>query len=138
MQPLGVVEALDVVAERAVGVRLRRVRLVVDELGSPDDFIGHAGGDNFVIVSKESASAAIRSRLKSRFEQEAVTHYNFMDREQGFILAPDEDGNMVQTPLMTLAVGLVSPATDVFSDIREITELAAEARRRDAGVGNRS
>jgi len=34
-------------------------------------------------------------------------------------------------------VGVVSPSTDVFADIREITELAAEARRRDAGVNAR-
>jgi GGDEF domain-containing protein len=107
---------------------------VVDEFGSSDDFIGHAGGDNFVVISKEASAQAIRSRLKTRFDQEVQTHYNFMDRQQGFILAPDEDGKMQQAPLMTLAIGLVSPSTDVFSDIREITELAAEARRRDSST----
>ncbi len=107
---------------------------VVDEFGSQDDFIGHAGGDNFVIITREASAQAIRSRLKTRFDQEVQTHYNFMDRQQGFILAPDEDGKMQQAPLMTLAIGLVSPSTDVFSDIREITELAAEARRRDSNT----
>jgi PleD family two-component response regulator len=109
---------------------------VVDEFGSQDDFLGHAGGDNFVIISKEASAQAIRSRLKTRFDQEVQTHYNFMDRQQGFILAPDEDGKMQQAPLMTLAIGLVSPSTDVFSDIREITELAAEARRRDSSTAS--
>jgi hypothetical protein len=33
---------------------------------------------------------------------------------------------------MTLAVGLVSPHTHQFADIREITEIAAEERRRDS------
>jgi hypothetical protein len=33
-------------------------------------------------------------------------------------------------PLMTLSVGSVSNATHQFADIREITELAAENRRR--------
>jgi PleD family two-component response regulator len=109
---------------------------VVDEFGSQDDFLGHAGGDNFVIISKEASAQAIRSRLKTRFDQEVQTHYNFMDRQQGFILAPDEDGKMQQAPLMTMAIGLVSPSTDVFSDIREITELAAEARRRDSSTAS--
>lgn len=107
---------------------------VLDEFGSQDDFIGHAGGDNFVVISREGSAQAIRGRLKTRFDQEVQTHYNFMDRQQGFILAPDEDGKMEQAPLMTLAIGLVSPSTDVFSDIREITELAAEARRRDSST----
>jgi hypothetical protein len=55
-----------------------------------------------------------------------------MDRQQGFILAPMSDGKMEQFPLMTLAIGLVSPSQQSFSDIREITELAAEARRQDS------
>jgi hypothetical protein len=54
-----------------------------------------------------------------------------MDRMQGFILAPKADGKSEQVPLMKLAVGIVSPAQNPFADIREITELAAEARRQD-------
>jgi DNA-binding response OmpR family regulator len=32
---------------------------VVDELGTPDDFIGHAGGDNFIIITSETAAPSI-------------------------------------------------------------------------------
>jgi hypothetical protein len=75
--------------------------------------------------------------LKARFADEVQTHYNFMDRQQGFILAPKGEGQTEQVPLMTLAVGIVSPSQQQFSDIREITELAAEARRQDTGGTNR-
>lgn len=105
---------------------------VMDETGTANDFIGHAGGDNFIIITTEEVAAPIRQRLKSRFNEEVQTHYNFIDRQQGFILAPDEAGKIEQTPLMTMAVGMVSPSTHMFSDIREITELAAEERRQDA------
>jgi PleD family two-component response regulator len=104
---------------------------VVDELGSPDDFIGHAGGDNFIIKTNEIASAAIRQKLKSRFADEVLSQYNFIDRQQGYILAPSKDGKNEQSPFMTLAIGMVAPSQQSFSDIREITEYAAEARRQD-------
>jgi PleD family two-component response regulator len=104
---------------------------VVDELGTPNDFIGHAGGDNFIIITTENAATAIRQRLKSRFSNEILTHYNFMDRQQGFIMAMNSAGQLEQNPLMTLGIGTISPSTSMFSDIREITELAAEARRQD-------
>jgi len=107
---------------------------VLDELGTPGDFIGHAGGDTFIIITTEGAGTVIRQKLKERFAEEVQTHYNFMDREQGFILAPGAEGQNEQYPLMTLAVGLVSPSLQSFADIREITELAAEARRMDAGA----
>ncbi len=105
---------------------------VVDELGSLNDFIGHAGGDNFIIITSEAAAPEIRQRLKARFAEEALSHYNFLDRDQGYIVTTGADGNPKQSPLMTLSVGVVSPSKHDFADIREITELAAEARRYDA------
>lgn len=105
---------------------------VVDEAGTPNDFIGHPGGDNFVIVTTYVNAATLRDRLKVRFKEEVLTHYNFVDREQGFIVTKAADGHEVKTPLMTMAIGLISPETHSFSDIREITEMAAEARRRDS------
>jgi len=105
---------------------------VLDELGTPNDFIGHAGGNNFIIVTAEDASANIRQRMKSRFAEEVKTHYSFMDREQGFITTLNPSGQPEKVELMTLSIGTVSPSQYQFADIREITELAAEARRRDA------
>jgi PleD family two-component response regulator len=108
---------------------------VADELGSTSDFIGHAGGDNFIIITAESKAEAIKARLKERFDQEVQTHYNFIDRQQGFVNAPAPDGTTVKVPFMTMSVGVVSPSVHSFADIREITELAAEARRQDAATG---
>ena len=105
---------------------------VVDDLGSSSDFIGHAGGDNFIVITHADSAEAIRDRIKSRFAEEVQTHYNFLDRQQGYILVPKSDGAAVQAPFMTLAAGTVSPRQQSFADIREITELAAEARRQDA------
>jgi diguanylate cyclase (GGDEF)-like protein len=105
---------------------------VLDELGSSSDFVGHAGGDNFVVITTEAAALAINTALKERFAEQVQTHYNFMDRQQGFIMAPGADGQSEKFSLMTFAVGVVMPTQQSFADIREITELAAEARRQDS------
>ena len=105
---------------------------VVDELGTAKDFIGHAGGDNFIIITNDEAAPKIRQRLKERLAKEILSHYNFIDRQQGFILAPKTDGGSEKVSFMTFSAGLVSPSLHPFADIREITELAAEARRQDA------
>ncbi len=109
---------------------------VVDEIGTTTDFIGHAGGDNFIIITTNDAAGKIRERLKERFAGEVLTHYNFIDRQQGFIQVPKTEGGVERAPFMTLSVGLVSPSLQSFSDIREITELAAEARRQDAAAAS--
>jgi len=104
---------------------------IVDEYGNMDDFIGHAGGDNFILITSEENSAQIQAALKARFAEEVQAHYNFMDREQGFIESKNEYGEAVKNPLMNLSIGSVSHSQHEFADIREITELAAEARRED-------
>lgn len=104
---------------------------VVDELGANNDFIGHPGGDNFIIITTEQASPQIRKRLRERFADEALSHYSFIDRERGSILVKNDEGTEGSVDLMSLAIGEVSPSRFDFSDIREITELAAEERRKD-------
>ena len=108
---------------------------VVDELGTSTDFIGHAGGDNFIIITQDEKAAAMRARLKERFNAEVQSHYNFMDRQQGFMQTPAADGTTSNVPFMNISVGVVSPSVQSFADIREITELAAEARRQDSASG---
>jgi DNA-binding response OmpR family regulator len=105
---------------------------VVNELGTDADFIGQSGSDNFMVITNMHAAPRIKQRIKDRFATESLAHYTFTDRAQGFIRAPAADGQEARFPFMTLSVGLVSPREHSFADIREITEVAAEARRLDS------
>ncbi len=100
---------------------------VVDSLGTLDDFIGHASNETVILITLAEDVDAICDRLREQFDERILSHYNFMDRDQGGISMPD--GTLA--PLMRLSIGIVSGRTQRFSDIREITELAAEERRED-------
>lgn len=71
--------------------------------------IRQAGGNTFGVVTNQGTAPELRRRLKERFNEEVQTHYNFMDRQQDFIVAMNTEGKYEQAPLMTLAVGIVSP-----------------------------
>ncbi len=106
---------------------------IVDSQGAPDDFIGHAGNDNFVLITRRKSANAIKDSIRTRFNQEVQSHYSFIDREQGGIKVNEgQDGEKI-VPLMTIALGAIDSERD-FSDIREITEAAAEARRKAAST----
>ncbi len=109
---------------------------VVDDLGTTGDFIGHAGGDNFIIITTKEAAPNIRQKVKERFAEEVQSHYNFIDRQQGFIQAPKPEGGVEKVGFMTFSAGMISPDAYAFADIREITEMAAEARRQDAATAS--
>ncbi len=103
---------------------------VDDKLGGPDDFIGHIGGDDFLLITSEERAAAMADSITQRFNQEIGSHYSFKDREHGYIVVKDADGSERQAPLMKLCVGVVLAKDNEFTDIREITEVSAEARRK--------
>lgn len=104
----------------------------VDERGTANDFIGHIGGDDFLIISDEEHVEDIRDYITERFKNEVGTFYSFRDRERGHIQIKDGAGGEKQVPMMTLAVGIVNSRTTQFADIREITEIAAAERRKYA------
>lgn len=100
---------------------------VMNEKGTLDDFIGHPGNETFIVITKTNDVPSMIKLLRERFDEGVKSHYNFIHREQGGIeLATGEIA-----PLMRLSIGIVSDKTQRFTDIREITEMAAELRRQD-------
>ncbi|MFN2108503.1 MAG: response regulator [Anaerolineae bacterium] len=106
---------------------------VIDEMGTADDFIGHIGGDNFIIITRKELVDPLRTEIAQRFDENVGTHYDFMTRTQGYLVIKDDDGKEEQVPLMTLQVGALTVEDGPFTDIREITEAAAEVRRQARG-----
>ncbi len=104
---------------------------VIDEFGTINDFVGHTGNDHFIIITTEECSHPIRENLTKRFSEEILTHYNYLDREKGYIQYSGKGGVIEKSPVISISVGVVSPREHEFTDIREISELAAEARRRE-------
>ncbi|GIK26983.1 MAG: response regulator [Chloroflexi bacterium] len=104
---------------------------IIEQFGTPDDFIGHPGRDNFVVVTHAADAKRLQEEIENRFASGVKQHYSFIDRERGYVLVPDSSGDR-RVELMSMAIGTVSTTTHRFSDIREITELAAEDRRRRA------
>ncbi len=103
---------------------------VIDEFGTINDFVGHTGNDHFVIITTEECSTAIKENVFERFSEEIITHYNYLDRQKGYIQYSGAGEVTEQSLVISIKIGVVSPAEHEFTDIREITELAADARRR--------
>ncbi len=111
---------------RFVGMVLSQT---VDKMGTPNDFIGHIGGDDFIVVTTRELVRPMVQDLKQRFDEGVGTHYDWQTRQQGYLVVRDEKGNEQRVDLMRLAVGVVTADDGPFADIREITEAAAAARK---------
>lgn len=100
-----------------------------DKVGGPDDFIGHVGGDDFIVITTDEKAQALADAALKRFSQDIGSHYSFKDREHGYIVVKDTDDKERQASLIKMCIGVIFANTQEFTDIREITEVSAEARR---------
>jgi diguanylate cyclase (GGDEF)-like protein len=83
------------------------IRDVVAAEGAPTDFVGHMGGDNFVIVTVPARSAAICQAAAAEFSRRVPDFYSPTDRNQGYVVSINHEGNLVQTPMARLSFDIV-------------------------------
>ncbi len=90
-------------------------------------FVGHVGGDDFVLaVSTEAAEEVGREAIR-RFDAEIAAFYDEADRERGYVLGHDRAGNEVRIAVTGLTIVGVPVAARPTSPLR-IGEAAAELK----------
>jgi PleD family two-component response regulator len=110
---------------------LRFVAMSLNEMveahGTPNDFIGHTSGNDFMIVTSPQVTDKITAEFTRRFKEGVPTFYDFVSRNRGYVVYVDRDGKEQKAPLMDVSIGVLLAEDGPFPDIRM---LAAEARRR--------
>lgn len=102
---------------------------VVYEDGNADDFVGHVGGDDFVVVTTPDLAHLLCRNILARYKQESMLLYRQEDLERGTISGLDRKGRPYQFPLVSLSIGVVSSQGRRFQSSDEIGTLVAEAKR---------
>ncbi len=100
----------------------------VRRVGSPDDFVGHIGGDDFVLVTTPGAAVTIANDVVESFDRDVLALYGKDDLDRGYIATKDRRGRVVRYPIMSLSIAIVSNATRVIRSYGQIGEIAAELK----------
>lgn len=97
--------------------------------GSPPAFLGHIGGDDFVIVCTPEQVRPITDAAIINFEKAADELYDPGDAQRGYVEVKDRRGSTQKAALVTLSVGVaLSAGTRTFTDPREIIGVANEMK----------
>jgi diguanylate cyclase (GGDEF)-like protein len=100
----------------------------IQSFGNSDDFIGHIGGDDFVIVTTPKVVDNLCHNIILDFEKTAPTFYTEADRKSGFIMAHDRKGNMLKVPLISISIGVVTNEHRHINHVAQIGEIGAELK----------
>jgi diguanylate cyclase (GGDEF)-like protein len=89
--------------------------------GDGDDFVGHIGGDDFVIITSPERVSVLCERIIQDFDREIVNHYSPDDLSAEAIIGLDRYGVQRSFSVMSISIAVVS---DIYRDIKSPTEIA--------------
>ncbi|MBN2145698.1 MAG: diguanylate cyclase [Candidatus Aureabacteria bacterium] len=72
-----------------------------------DTFVGHIGGDDFVLIRPVSHMESFCGKLIQKFDEKITGFYSKRDRERGYIMSRDRKGMLKKFPLMSLTLAVV-------------------------------
>lgn len=110
----------------------RIIKLLADVLKKHCDdfhFIGHVGGDDFVVIIDKCIDGDYFAQLKKEFETDALSYYNSKDIENGFIVTANRRGKIEKFPLITLTCVVLNNDLYGFTSVDELTEELANLKK---------
>lgn len=115
--------------DEAIQLVARSTTDAVRRRGTPNDFVGHVGGDDFLVATIPDRADEIAHEIIDAFDREIRALYSPEDLRQGYIETRDRLGTLNRFPIMSLSVALVRNDTRQISNYAQVGEAAAELKR---------
>ncbi len=97
--------------------------------GGKDDFCGHIGGDDFIIITEMDRTANLCEEVIRLFDARIPGHYDPADRRNGYIVSVDRKGDIQKFPLLTLSISIVHNTYRDLHHPGKIAQIAAEVKK---------
>jgi diguanylate cyclase (GGDEF)-like protein len=106
----------------------RIIEEAVKRKGSSDDFVGHVGGDDFVVITAPLFMREVCAEIIRVLDEGIGRFYNEKDRKNGYISGKNRQGEDARFPLMTISIAIVTNEQRSLTNALETSELAAELK----------
>lgn len=96
--------------------------------GGPSDFVGHIGGDDFIVITTAERAEPLCEALVRGFDALVPSLYDEDDRSRGYLLHTDRKGQTIQLPLLSISIALVSSEGHILTHPGQIAKIGAELK----------
>ena len=100
----------------------------VAKYGAEDDFIGHIGGDDYVLITTPDLYPQICEAVIDTFDKTIPGFYDAEDKQRGYIVGENRQSQEVKFPLATLSIAVVTNVKRNFKNHIQFGEVAAEMK----------
>ncbi|MFA6003259.1 MAG: response regulator [Elusimicrobiota bacterium] len=95
----------------------------------PPDFVGHIGGDDFIVITDPDRMEDMARMIISDFDAAVPAFYNEADRKRGWILSVDRQGKQREFPLLSVSIGICHNSSRKLESLAQISQLGAELKK---------
>jgi diguanylate cyclase (GGDEF)-like protein len=114
--------------DQAIQFSGRLIQEVALATGGPNTFVGHVGGDDFVVVCEADDAERVAEQLAERFDREAPELYDEEDRRRGYVELANRRGEAQRFPIISLSIGVATTARRGFAHYAEAVAVATEMK----------
>lgn len=114
--------------DRIIQETARVIVKAVEEKAGPENFIGHIGGDDFVIITGLETIDQVCQQIIKEFDQVTKKLYSPQDQKRGYIIGHDRQGKTVRVGLITISIGVVTTEHRKFTHVAQIAGIGAELK----------
>lgn len=94
-----------------------------------DIFIGHIGGDDFVLVCPPERVSGLCQQVIKEFDAAIPRFYDPGDQERGYIISRDRNDVVQQFPIMTISIAVVTNERREITSPMQVAEIAAQLKK---------
>ncbi len=97
--------------------------------GGPGDFVGHIGGDDFVVITAPGRALAIANAIKEGFDARVGGFYDEEDRQRGYItVISSRQGGVTNFDLMSITIPVVTNLHREITHSAQVSDIAKELK----------
>jgi diguanylate cyclase (GGDEF)-like protein len=93
------------------------------------DFIGHIGGDDFILLTVPSRMEPLAKDIIRQFDAIVPAFYNEEDRKRGKILSNDRQGRAREFALLSVSIGICHNRFRRLTSYPQISQYGAELKK---------
>jgi diguanylate cyclase (GGDEF)-like protein len=97
--------------------------------GKKGDFVGHVGGDDFVVITASDTAVELARKIIEEFDEGIAGLHDPEDFATGHLVVENRAGVTEKFPLITLTVALVEDAESRFTHPAEISDTMVELKK---------
>jgi diguanylate cyclase (GGDEF)-like protein len=120
--------------DEAIRALARILVEAVQRYGGPGDFVGHIGGDDFVMITSPDRGELVAQSVVATFDELAPLLYDDADRERGYVEVLNRRHVAERFPLMSVTIALVKTDRYTIGHQAELNDIAQELKEHGKGI----